>query len=169
MLIAVVAVIIYARLMRSSLQGHRPLAKLFTFKALVIVEAVQTIAFTFCSAHFIWHPTAHVSYRDLQVGVPNTLICLEMLVAAVPFMWSFSAAPYRRHAPHFPSERGQGGALRGLCEVCNILDMIWGLFWATSVLVPWKPRKGVAQNSRKDASDGELVSSPSVKGANLVE
>lgn len=144
MLIAVIAVILYARMMRSALQGHGPYAKLFTFKTLVIIEAVQGVAFAFCSAHFIWHPTAHVSYRDLQVGVPNMLICLEMLVAAVLFMWSFSAAPYRRHAARFPSEQAQHGVLRGLFKVCNILDTVLGLFWAMSVLVPWKSRFGVA-------------------------
>lgn len=169
MLIAVLAVIFYARMMRSSLQGHGPFAKLFTFKTLVIIEAVQGIIFTFCSAHFIWHPTAHISYRDLQVGLPNTLICLEMLVAAVPFMWSFSATPYRRHAAQFPSEGGQHGVLHAFLEVCNIPDMAQGLFWALSVLVPWKSRNRAAQNLGKDNGDGELVSPPQIKGAVLVE
>jgi hypothetical protein len=166
-LIAVIAVICYVRMHRSSLQGYGPVKKLFTFKVIVIIEAVQSTVFTYCSAHFVWRPTPRVSYRDLQVGLPNMLVCLEMLVAAIFFLWSFSAALYQQHARRFPDEKLTGirGVIRGVVKVCNILDLVWGLWWALSARTPSRFRKGVVHESHGDSGGDGATSSSSAEAA----
>jgi hypothetical protein len=163
-LIAIIAVIIFARTHRSVLRGHGPVRKLATFKGIVIIETVQSTVFTFCSAHFVWHPTARISYRDLQVGLPNTLVCLEVMVAAVLFTWSFSAAPYRRYETNGPTERGRHGVLRGLAQVCNIFDLVRGFWWALAICVPLKAGTQTPRTDREGFIDKELASPPGEKG-----
>jgi hypothetical protein len=166
-LIAVFAVICYERAHRTALRGHGSMRKLVTFKAIVIVVTLENTIFTFCSAHFIWRPTEHVSYRDLQVGVPNTLICLEMFLMAIASLWSFTPGPYRRLERNEVNIPRSFGALRATANVFNVLDINCGCFWAAALCLPARHRNKVSRHLLQGADRQEVteVSHVSAVGA----
>jgi Organic solute transporter Ostalpha len=88
-----IAVIAYERRMKHHLQGHRPTAKLFTFKLIVLIEAAQNTIFKILTSSEVFKPTYHISVYDFSVGIPAFMLCCEMLVLSSSFWWSYSFGP----------------------------------------------------------------------------
>ena len=40
-------------------------------------------------------PSRSISYPSLAVGIPNTLLCFEMMLVAIVHTWAYPSAPYR--------------------------------------------------------------------------
>ncbi|KAJ5966507.1 hypothetical protein N7481_013221 [Penicillium waksmanii] len=70
---AVMSVLNFYRGLRQCLSGHKPLSKLLAFK--LVVEPILS------RKSNTLNPTAKLSYADVNIGIPNLIICLQM----VPF------------------------------------------------------------------------------------
>ena len=76
------------------------------------------IVITFLSgAHGPLQPTKHLSYPDINVGIPSTLLCIEMAIFAVMHIFAFPWKPYslkhaQRHKLSEPSS-GFSGSFNG--------------------------------------------------------
>ena len=125
--IAVLGVIRFARTFRTELSGHRVWFKLFSFKAIVGLELVQSIIFTVLSQELVFSPTLYVSYNDFAVGLEQFILIWELLIVSCMFVKSFGWAPYRQGSR-------MGSVLGALREVVNPMDIIRGLWYATTCL-----------------------------------
>lgn len=77
----------------------------------------------------IFKGTETVTLRDFQIGIPNTLLCVEQVVASSLFLWAFPVKPYKelKHEPKM-------NPFYALLNACNIMDMIYGSIYAIQLL-----------------------------------
>ena len=82
------------------LQGHHTTLKLFAFKGVVILQAIQDITFQALGETKTFFPTVpfHTSYDDFSKGVPSVLFLWELTIMAVLFLKAFNADEYRTQA-----------------------------------------------------------------------
>jgi hypothetical protein len=150
--VAIIAVISYERRMKrqlSAVKGTRALAKLWTFKALIILEAVQNLVFQALTSAFVLKPTKHVSILDLEIGVPNVLVTIEMMIGALLFWaWAYNAKPYRTMRKNGAARRSCLYAIR---DVVDIRDILWGVVFALGGLLPENFGKRAVHDKRIQA------------------
>ena len=75
---------------------------------------------------FVLRPTVHVSYRDITIGTPNFMICVEMFIFSCIFIWSYSYTPYLRAYQDRQAAK-EGNFLDACYDVLNIWDLIKGV------------------------------------------
>lgn len=80
--------------------GHRPILKLFSFKTIVWLEALQAILFSALADTGVYFPAPpyRVSWADFELGIPQLVLALEMTVVSVLFLSAFSFEEYRQAA-----------------------------------------------------------------------
>jgi hypothetical protein len=96
--ISVAGVIGYElRTNKRHLRGHGPALKLFAFKGVVILQAIQDIIFQALAETRTFFPTApfYTSYFDFSRGIPGVLFLWEITVMALLFLKAFNAHEYR--------------------------------------------------------------------------
>jgi len=124
-ILAVMALILFERCMKHHLKGHQSLFKLLTFKGIVFVELVQSAIFSGLTKAEVFIPTAHISYQDVVVGTPAFMLCCEVFLFSITFIWSFSPSPYR--AALSQGVRREGPMVKGLIDTLNIIDILRGV------------------------------------------
>lgn len=129
--ITVYAVIVFERRMNSILtnQGHRPTLKLVSFKLIVGLEAIQNILFPALGDDGIYFPTPpyHVSWSDFAIGIPQLILIVEMAIASVVFLWSFSFEEYKRLV--IKGEPVRAPAWRAFFQTFDIRDVWQGVIY----------------------------------------
>lgn len=129
-----IAVIRYERRMKNELKGHRSMLKLVAFKTIVFIQLIQDDIFSGLAGRKIFAPTAHVSYFDFSLGTPAFMLCCEMFLFSILFVWAFEFAPYRRAVRQGSKERRSIGT--AVVDVLNIMDIIRGLGFMFQALKP---------------------------------
>ncbi|KAL1617169.1 hypothetical protein SLS54_007946 [Diplodia seriata] len=87
---------------------HKPLAKLASFKLIVFVIFLQQLVFNFIHTPAGLSQHGTLSPRDVKFGLPNALVCLEMVVFSLFFHYSFRSRMYH------PDMRGHAGPCMSL-------------------------------------------------------
>ncbi|RDW75725.1 hypothetical protein BP5796_06546 [Coleophoma crateriformis] len=132
-IVAIMSILHFYRRMKPTLQPHKTMAKLISFKLIVFLNFLQTLVFSFLTSSSRLKPTAHLSASDISTGLPNLLLCLEILLFTPLFIYAYSSSPYilRGHARSTPSAEyymGGVGGLSALWDALNIVDIALALF-----------------------------------------
>ncbi|WQF90168.1 Putative organic solute transporter subunit alpha/Transmembrane protein [Colletotrichum destructivum] len=76
---------------------HRPMLKFVAIKLVVFLFYLQTFIFDFLTRKDgPIEPSATISYPSWAVGIPNTLLCLEMAAVSVLHFWAFPYDVYKK-------------------------------------------------------------------------
>ena len=118
----VMAILGFHRRLKKEMQGHHAFAKLATFKGFVGIVLLQTPIFAGLAEHHGFKPTQYVSYTDFIIGTPSFLVCVEMFIVSLLFLWSFSAVEYKNLAKS--QNLSRDGVGKALLDVINISDML---------------------------------------------
>lgn len=68
-------------------------------------------------------PTAKLAYPDIKVGIPSTLLCIEMAIFAAMHLFAFTYRPYDISHPSDPSVHYKG-APRAFLDAFNPIDIV---------------------------------------------
>lgn len=122
---------VYTRL-RSDLHAHKPFLKLVGIKGIVFLSFVQNVIFTILRSADALKPTSTLSYNDITFGLPNLLLCIEMLLFSFLHLVAFCSTPY------YVSARAsyEGGTLgvKAIAAACNPVDIMSGVVQAIGYL-----------------------------------
>ena len=130
--VCVMTIIGFHRRLRKEMDGHHALAKLWTFKGFVGIVLLQTPIFAGLAEHHVFHPTQYVSYVDFIIGTPSFLVCLEMFIVSLLFLWSFSAAEYKNVAR--AQNLSRDGVGKAVVDVINISDILKGCWYMCRII-----------------------------------
>jgi len=92
--LAVTAALKFYIALKSTLAGHHPLTKFLAFKLIVLTTFVERIIFWILSDTGALNGTSTMTFADLNVGIPNLIVCLEMVPFALFFHYAYSYRPY---------------------------------------------------------------------------
>ncbi|KAJ5190997.1 uncharacterized protein N7498_009982 [Penicillium cinerascens] len=120
---AVMSVLNFYKALSTHLKGHQPLAKLLAFKLIVGLSFVERIIFTILRSTNTLKPTSTLSYGDTNIGIPNLLICLQMVLFALFFPYAYRVSPYINGGPYKGGSLG-GRAWIGMLSPMEILRAI---------------------------------------------
>jgi hypothetical protein len=98
--------------LKNHVASHRPLAKLLSFKLIVGLAFIQGVRAILTQHHsmamltsyqiIFWalrdtntlEATEHLSFADLNIGIPQLILCVEMVPIAVFYHYAYSHKPY---------------------------------------------------------------------------
>ncbi|KAG7005444.1 hypothetical protein G7Y79_00019g046240 [Physcia stellaris] len=122
---------IYTRL-RSDLRAHKPFLKLIAIKGIVFLSFLQNIIFTILHSTNALKPTSTLSYNDITFGLPNLLLCIEMLLFSFLHLVAFDSTPY--HVSGRGSYEGGPLGVKAIAAACNPMDIISAIVQAVGYL-----------------------------------
>ncbi|CAM1501442.1 Fc.00g034260.m01.CDS01 [Cosmosporella sp. VM-42] len=91
---SIMSILQFYKVIKTDLAQHRPLVKLIAFKAVVFLTFVQSILFWILTDVKALKPTKTLTYADVNIGIPNLLICVEMVPLSVFFIWAYPWTVY---------------------------------------------------------------------------
>ncbi|KAI6750577.1 hypothetical protein HG530_014858 [Fusarium avenaceum] len=81
---------------RHRIAEHQPMLKFLAIKLAIMVFYIQSFVFSFITKPGgPVKPTQYISYPSWAVGIPNTLLCIEMTFASVLHLYAFPYRPYQ--------------------------------------------------------------------------
>lgn len=94
--IAVFAVIGFYNRLKKPMASHKPLWKLVSFKLIVFLNFIQSLVFSYVSANksVIAHMGHKFTFNDLYIGIPNLLICFEMVLLSLMMHFTYRSREY---------------------------------------------------------------------------
>ncbi|KAA8648645.1 hypothetical protein EYZ11_010637 [Aspergillus tanneri] len=92
--LAVTSVIKFYGALKQHLASHQPLAKLLSFKLIVGLSFIEKIIFMILRSTDILKESPTLSYADVNIGIPNMVICVQMVPFALFFPYAWNVAPY---------------------------------------------------------------------------
>ncbi|KAJ4256182.1 hypothetical protein NW762_009260 [Fusarium torreyae] len=92
---SVAAILQMYGLLKKDLAHHRPFLKLTAFKIVVGLTFIQEIIFSILSDQGVLKPTDTLTYADVHIGIPNLLICIEMVPLALFFCFAYPWKVYK--------------------------------------------------------------------------
>ncbi|CZR59964.1 uncharacterized protein PAC_09859 [Phialocephala subalpina] len=108
LVVAILSVFKFYLALRSHLAQHKPLAKLLAFKLVVLFTFLLGILFWILTDAKALNPTSKFTYADLNIGLPNMVICIAMVPLSVFFHYAYSCQPYFiSNLVHATREEGQ--------------------------------------------------------------
>lgn len=127
----------------------------------------QTI-FTFLTSGNDLHPTSHITFKDLSIGLPNLIISCEMVIFSLAFLYIYRTQEYifkNSASTAVPLGHGgyQGGfmGLRAYGQALNIIDILQGIISVPGLLL--NKRGSSRQSGRNGGNAGKVwVTGPQV-------
>ncbi|KAI9683029.1 MAG: hypothetical protein M1822_006222 [Bathelium mastoideum] len=94
--LAVMAVIGFYGRLKQPMASHKPLWKLVSFKLVVFLNFIQSLVFNYVSANksVIAKTGLKFTFDDLYIGIPNLLICFEMVLLSLMMHFTFRSREY---------------------------------------------------------------------------
>ncbi|PWY92324.1 DUF300-domain-containing protein [Aspergillus heteromorphus CBS 117.55] len=92
--IAVPCVLKFYMQLKKEMEGRRAFAKLCAFKLIVGLTFAESILFTILRTAGILKATSVMTYTDITVGLPEMIICIQMVPLALFFHYAYSVSPY---------------------------------------------------------------------------
>ncbi|KUJ18918.1 DUF300-domain-containing protein [Mollisia scopiformis] len=146
--VAISSVLRYYKALKPTIKHRKPLSKLVGFKAIVFLNFVQTIIFSLLTSNNDLKPTNHITYNDLSIGLPNLILCLEMVIFSIAFLFIYRTQEYIFKASAesaVPLGHGgyQGGFMgfRAYGQAINFLDIIQGIVSVPGLLMSKRTAK----------------------------
>lgn len=128
--------------LKGDLAEHKPLLKVIAIKLVIFLSFWQSVVLSILTSESlgpVLSPTKVLAYPDLMVGVPNLLLCLEMMLFAILHIFAFPYHPYRPTVVRIdPSGEEVGKNLGGFMGIAAIFD----------ALNPWDLVKAFARGTR---------------------
>ncbi|KAF4339938.1 hypothetical protein FBEOM_6163 [Fusarium beomiforme] len=87
--VSVLSILQMYMLLKKDLAHHNPMLKLTAFKIVVGLTFIQGIIFTILDDQNVLKPTDTLTYADVHIGIPNLVICIEMVPLALFFMVAY--------------------------------------------------------------------------------
>ncbi|KAH7215430.1 organic solute transporter Ostalpha-domain-containing protein [Fusarium oxysporum] len=98
MVSAMMCLLQFYKEIRHRIAEHQPMLKFLAIKLVIMVFYIQSFIFSFTTKPGgPVKPTAHISYPSWAVGIPNTLLCIEMVFASVLHLYAFPYRPYQNN------------------------------------------------------------------------
>ncbi|TAQ91110.1 hypothetical protein B7494_g537 [Chlorociboria aeruginascens] len=134
--LAITSLLKFYKSLKPVIDRRKPLSKLVTFKGIVFLDFLQTTVFSFLSSSSDLHPTSHLTYLDLTVGIPALITSAEMVIFSLVFLYI-----YRSHEYDLKTLRsggkivalGRGGykgglfGIKALLQAANIFEWVGGM------------------------------------------
>lgn len=95
-IICLLAILLFHHRFRSKLRPHGGGVKLILFKLVILTQLVQRVIFAILEYKKELHPSVHISYFDLTLGIPPALTCIESFFFSVVFLGPFSVRRLQR-------------------------------------------------------------------------
>jgi len=92
--IAMYALLLFFAVAKKDLAKYSPIPKFLSIKLLIFISFWQSIVVSGLVYVKVIKQTAHWSTDDVATGVQNTLLCGEMLIAAICHIWVYSYEEY---------------------------------------------------------------------------
>ncbi|KIV91682.1 hypothetical protein PV10_06196 [Exophiala mesophila] len=121
----ILAIIKFQRRFKEYMPDRKALPKLITFKLFVLVTTLQRFVFNILKSQV--QGSSKVTYRDITVGIPALLTCIEAVLFTASYYLTFHAKEYRDHRVETRSISGMFGAL---LHALNPMDLIRGIGYA---------------------------------------
>ena len=101
--------------------AHKPLWKLISFKLVVFLNFIQSLVFGFVSANksVIAKMGAKFTFDDLYIGIPNLLICFEMVLLSLMMHYTYRSREY-----HPNNGRTRMSTWHAFLDSFNLSDMV---------------------------------------------
>ena len=135
--IALWACLILERRLHTKMQEHQALFKLFSVKAVVILDSIQVIIFPTIAEHRVFKPSPPwpVSWNDFAFALPNFLLVMEMAIVSITLLWAFDVSRYRDQRR---AEVGihRAGPFTALMDSLFLRDMGQGVLYAYFGRIP---------------------------------
>jgi Organic solute transporter Ostalpha len=113
------------RKLKSQLAGMSVMAKLLVLKGIVGVIVLQRLIFSILTRTNTLKASRHVAQADLEIGVPNLLICCEAFLFSLMFLITYRTSPYTaKNVGAAYSNKWSFGA--ALFHVWNLVDVLGG-------------------------------------------
>ncbi|KAK3674379.1 hypothetical protein LTR78_005848 [Recurvomyces mirabilis] len=147
-MIAVFSNILLERRLHEELKPHRGTYKLWSFKAVVGLQATQNVIFSVLAEKSVFRPSPpfHISYMDFSVGIPNFMFSVEMLIVAGMFLHSMTFEPYLKQ-------------VRAGAEVHATPVGALGLAYA---MTPWATKRGHSFEVPEAEKGGVKLAEPGI-------
>ena len=130
--VCVMSILGFHRRLKKEMDGHHALRKLATFKGFVGIVLLQTPVFSGLAEHKVFHGTQYISIIDFTVGTPSFLVCVEMFLVTLLFLWSFNALEYKNLARS--QNLAREGVGKALLDVANISDILKGCWYMCRIV-----------------------------------
>ncbi|KAF8862960.1 hypothetical protein BDZ45DRAFT_702611 [Acephala macrosclerotiorum] len=160
-IIAIFTILRFYKALKSTINHRKPLSKLIGFKAIVFLNFIQNTIFTFLTSGNDLHPTSHITFKDLSIGLPNLIISCEMVIFSLAFLYIYRTQEYifkPTTSTAVPLGHGgyQGGFMgfRAYREALNILDILQGIISVPGLLL--NKRGGSRQGERNGGQAGKV-------------
>ncbi|OKL59335.1 hypothetical protein UA08_05391 [Talaromyces atroroseus] len=77
------------------MKERHPLRKLLAFKLMVGLIFLESVAFMILESTNLLHQTSSISYADIHIGLPNMIICVQMVPFSFLIRWAYSTKEYK--------------------------------------------------------------------------
>ncbi|KAL4809859.1 organic solute transporter Ostalpha-domain-containing protein [Aspergillus unguis] len=121
---AVIAILRFYKALKADLATHQPLAKLLAFKLIVGLSLLEEIIFSILRSTSALSPSNTLSNGDTEIGIPQLVVCIQMVPFALFFPYAYSWKPYTRGG--HDAYRGVGRAWIGLLNPVEIIRGVKG-------------------------------------------
>ncbi|KAI5919672.1 organic solute transporter Ostalpha-domain-containing protein [Camillea tinctor] len=90
------------------LAPHNPLLKFVAIKVVIFLFFVQTFVFNLLTREGgPIQPSATISYPSWAVGIPSTILCIEMAAVSILHLWAYPYAVHRVDASQQGGKKGR--------------------------------------------------------------
>ncbi|CCO33803.1 Transmembrane protein 184 homolog DDB_G0276041 [Rhizoctonia solani AG-1 IB] len=118
MIIAMYGLILFYKLTRKELDGHRPLLKFLIIKGIVAITVTQEFILKILYSSDKIKPSEDLPAVEVADSLNAFLLSIEMAGAAVAMLWAFSASEYSN------PERPRGTVAQAIVDSVNFGDFI---------------------------------------------
>ncbi|KAH7153496.1 organic solute transporter Ostalpha-domain-containing protein [Dactylonectria macrodidyma] len=129
---------------------HQPVLKFLAIKIVIMVFYIQSFIFSFITKPGgPVKPSTYISYPSWSVGIPNTLLCIEMVFASIFHLYAFPYQPYQNVQPR-SEERLVVQGRTGQCEaryqeLDNVTDSQYNPARYQGIKWPAEPQKSARE------------------------
>lgn len=108
---AINAILRFYQVCKGYMKERHPLRKLLAFKLLVGLIFVEQIAFMVLESTDLLKQSSKISYADIHIGLPNMIICVQMVPFALLMRWAYPAKEYKLNS-YTEKPNGDSGVTR---------------------------------------------------------
>lgn len=81
--------------MNKYMKEHHPLTKLLAFKLVVGLVILEKVLFLILEGVKVLQPSETLTYVDVMIGLPQMIICVEMVPLSLLVIYAYPTKPYR--------------------------------------------------------------------------